>query len=166
MEPVGFTTVAERLAWRLVLTTPAKPRPVEGRRCRRASETASSSRAGRASGDHPSPRSSGGSDAIRFPCRWDCDRPWRRVRPRESARPGIRQHRQIRFNCVLDQAHLVAQPRIALGLIDAHRSAQHHQAARPFHAGGTDCPSFTCTYCHASAAPSNVSAISHRFSTG
>ena len=58
-------------------------------------------------------------------------------RGRENLRAqAYAEHRQIRFHRVLDQAHLVAQPRIAVGLINAHRSAHHDQTARAFHVRG------------------------------
>src|SRR5208282_389256 len=44
------------------------------------------------------------------------------------------EHRQIQFYGVLDEAHLVAQPRIAVGLINAHRPAHDDQAASALHA--------------------------------
>src|ERR1700722_11633400 len=89
----------------------------------------------------------------------------------QSSREDLRaeayaEHRQIRFHRVLDQTHLVAQPRIAIGLINAHRTAHHYQAACAFHAHWNRPPSSTRTYCHASAAPSSASAMLARFSTG
>src|SRR5260370_38009376 len=55
-------------------------------------------------------------------------------RRREDLRAeAYAEHRQIALYRIFDQRHLVAQPRIAIGLINAHRTADHDQAARALH---------------------------------
>src|SRR5580704_4661394 len=134
LEAVDFVAVAECLAWSLVrrrerscarrkfedMAVPVKWSHRRGQTAHQAIIFSRIAQADRMPSDFL-------AVGIAFDLRSQCRREYLRAE-------AYAQYRQIRFHRIFDQMHLVAQPWIPIGLIDAHRTAHHDEAARALHA--------------------------------